>query len=64
MVDFLQKGQLNPNASGEEGLLHKHASLAFHIDPRSQEPWTIRLQDSADEKPADDRLNRFYRASL
>jgi len=64
MVDFLQKGQLNPNASGEEGLLHKHASLAFHIDPRSQEPWTIRLQDSSDEKPADDRLNRFYRASL
>jgi hypothetical protein len=64
MVDFLQKGQLNPNASGEEGLLHKHASLAFHIDPRTQEPWTIRLQDSSDEKPADDRLNRFYRASL
>lgn len=48
MVDFLEKGQLNPNASGEEGLLHKHASLAFHIDPGSPEPWTIRLQDSSD----------------
>lgn len=46
MVDFLEKGQLNPNASGEDGLLHKHASLAFHIDPGSPEPWTIRLQDS------------------
>ena len=48
MVDFLEKGQLNPNASGEDGLLHKHASLAFHIDPGSPEPWTIRLQDSTD----------------
>ena len=50
MVDFLEKGQLNPNASGEEGLLHKHASLAFHIDPGSAEPWTIRLQDSIDSQ--------------
>ncbi len=63
MVDFLEKGQLNPNASGEDGLLHKHASLAFHIDPRTREPWTIRLQDSAAAKPADDRLQRYYRAS-
>ena len=61
MVDFLEKGQLNPNASGEEGLLHKHASLAFHIDPRTQEPWMIRLQDSSTKPPADDRLTRFYR---
>jgi len=61
MVDFLEKGQLNPNASGEEGLLHKHASLAFHIDPRTQEPWMIRLQDSSTRPPADDRLTRFYR---
>jgi fido (protein-threonine AMPylation protein) len=63
MVDFLEKGQLNPNASGEEGLLHKHASLAFHVDPRTQEPWAIRLQDSSAGKPMDDRLQRFYRAS-
>jgi hypothetical protein len=47
MVDFLEKGQLNPNASGEDGLLHKHASLAFHVDPRTAEPWAIRLQDSS-----------------
>jgi fido (protein-threonine AMPylation protein) len=47
MVDFLEKGQLNPNASGEEGLLHKHGSLAFHVDPRTKEPWTIRLQGSS-----------------
>lgn len=47
MVDFLEKGQLNPNASGEVGLLHKHASLAFHVDPRSKEPWAIQLQDSS-----------------
>lgn len=47
MVDFLEKGQLNPNASGEEGLLHKHASLAFHIDPRTSDPSTIQLQDSS-----------------
>jgi len=51
LVDFLEKGQLNPNASGEEGLLHKHDSLAFHVDPRTQEPWTIRLQDSASAQP-------------
>ena len=50
MVDFLEKGQLNPNASGEEGLLHKHASLSFHIDPRTPEPWIIRLQDSSTAK--------------
>lgn len=47
MVDFLEKGQLNPNASGEEGLLHKHDSMAFHVDPKTPEPWSIRLQDSA-----------------
>ena len=47
MVDFLEKGQLNPNASGEVGLLHKHASLAFHVDPRSKEPWAIQLQDAS-----------------
>lgn len=47
MVDFLEKGQLNPNASGEDGLLHKHSSLAFHVDPRSSEPWMIRLQGSS-----------------
>ena len=44
MVDFVVKRQLNPNASGEEGLLHKHASLAFHIDPAAKEPWMIMLQ--------------------
>ena len=61
LVDFLEKGQLNPNASGEEGLLHKHASLAFHIDPRTQEPWMIRLQDSSTKPPTENRLKRFYR---
>jgi fido (protein-threonine AMPylation protein) len=49
MVDFLVKRQLNPNASGEEGLLHKHASLAFHIDPGAKEPWIIRLQHASSE---------------
>jgi fido (protein-threonine AMPylation protein) len=44
MVDFIVKRQLNPNASGEEGLLHKHASLAFHVDPAAKEPWIIMLQ--------------------
>ena len=44
MVDFIVKRQLNPNASGEEGLLHKHASLAFHVDPSAKEPWIISLQ--------------------
>lgn len=46
MVDFVVKRQLNPNASGEEGLLHKPASLAFHVDPGAKEPWMIRLQDA------------------
>ena len=45
-VDFVQKRQLNPNASGEEGLLHKPAALAFHIDPQAREAWSTRLQGS------------------
>ncbi|MFM8333371.1 MAG: zeta toxin family protein [Candidatus Methylumidiphilus sp.] len=49
MVDFVVKRQLNPNASGEEGLLHKHASLAFHVDPGSKDPWMIRLQNASSE---------------
>lgn len=46
LVDFIEKRQLNPNASGAEGLLHKPEALAFHVDPHSQEPWTTRLQGS------------------
>ncbi len=46
MVDFVEKRQLNPNASGVEGLLHKTEMLAFHVDPASKEPWLIRLQGS------------------
>jgi hypothetical protein len=45
MIDFVQKRQLNPNASGEEGLLHKPESLAFHVDPYTKDPWITRLQD-------------------
>ncbi|MDD5461028.1 MAG: zeta toxin family protein [Methylococcales bacterium] len=45
MVDFVEKRQLNPNASGEEGLLHKPESLAFHVDPYTKEPWMTRLQE-------------------
>ena len=44
MVDFIEKRQLNPNASGEEGLLHKSEALAFHIDPYSKDPWITKLQ--------------------
>lgn len=44
MTDFIEKRQLNPNASGEEGLLHKCDALAFHIDPLAKAPWLIRLQ--------------------
>ena len=50
MVDFLEKRQLNPNASGEEGLLHKPESLAFDVDPLANEPWTKRLQGSVDNE--------------
>ncbi len=46
MVDFIEKRQLNPHASGEEGLLHKSEALAFHIDPLTREPWMVRLQGS------------------
>jgi len=46
MVDFVEKRQLNPNASGEEGLLHKPETLAFDVDPLTKEPWIIRLQGS------------------
>jgi len=46
LADFIEKRQLNPNASGEKGLLHKSENLSFHIDPSSKEPWMTRLQDS------------------
>ncbi|WP_341326522.1 zeta toxin family protein [Methylotuvimicrobium sp. KM2] len=46
MIDFIDKRQLNPNASGEQGLLHKPEALAFHVDPLSRTPWLITLQDS------------------
>ena len=45
MVDFVEKRQLNPNASGEEGLLHKSEALAFHVDPYTKDPWMTRLQE-------------------
>ena len=45
MVDFVEKRQLNPNASGEEGLLHKPEALAFHVDPHTKAPWMTRLQE-------------------
>jgi hypothetical protein len=47
MVDFVEKRQLNPNASGEAGLRHKIESLAFHVDPKNEQPWMIRLQGSS-----------------
>lgn len=46
MADFVEKRQLNPNASGEEGLLHKSENLAFHVDPEAKEAWITRLQDA------------------
>ncbi len=46
MVDFVEKRQLNPHASGEEGLVHKPESLAFDVDPLAQKPWIKRLQGS------------------
>ena len=48
MVDFVEKRQLNPNASGEEGLLHSPEALAFHVDPLATKPWMTRLQDSVE----------------
>jgi hypothetical protein len=48
MVDFVQKRQLNPNASGEEGLLQKTWALGFHVDPQAKQPWVTRLQDSVE----------------
>jgi hypothetical protein len=44
MVDFVEKRQLNPNASGEDGLLHKPEALAFYIDPYAKDPWITKLQ--------------------
>jgi len=44
MVDFIEKRQLNPNASGQTGLLHKPESLAFDVDPFATHPWIKRLQ--------------------
>lgn len=46
MVDFIEKRQLNPNASGVSGLLHKPLVLSFHVDPQSDEPWRTSLQGS------------------
>jgi len=47
MVDFIEKRQLNPNASGAEGLLHKPAALAFHVDPHADDAWITRLQGAS-----------------
>jgi hypothetical protein len=44
LIDFVEKRQLNPNASGEEGLLHKPVALAFHVDPNAKDAWVTRLQ--------------------
>ncbi|GAB4273711.1 MAG: hypothetical protein Kow0065_22400 [Methylomicrobium sp.] len=46
MIDFIEKRQLNPNASDQSGLLHKPEALAFHVDPSAKTPSQIRLQDS------------------
>lgn len=46
LVDFIEKRQLNPNASGVSGLLHKPDVLSFHVDPLATEPWRTRLQGS------------------
>lgn len=48
LVDFVEKRQLNPNASGEEGLLHKPAPLAFHVDPQAKHAWITRLQGTVE----------------
>lgn len=48
LVDFIEKRQLNPNASGESGLLHKPESLAFDVDPLAKNPWIKRLQGAED----------------
>lgn len=45
MVDFIEKRQLNPNASGQEGLLFKPDSLAFHVNPTTATPWLTTLQE-------------------
>jgi hypothetical protein len=46
LADFIEKRQLNPNAAGEQGLLHKPENMSFHVDPSCKEPWMTRLQDS------------------
>lgn len=48
MVDFVQKRQLNPNASGEDGLLHKPWALGFHVDPLAKHAWVTRLQGTVE----------------
>ena len=45
MVDFMEKRQLNPNASGEGGLLHKPEVLSFHVSPFAKDPWLTQLQN-------------------
>ncbi len=45
MVDFIEKRQLNPNASGEKGLLHKPESRSFYVDPYTKYPWITKLQN-------------------
>ncbi|MGR8930008.1 MAG: zeta toxin family protein [Gammaproteobacteria bacterium] len=50
LVDFVQKRQLNPNASGEEGLLQKPWNLAFNIDPLAKYTWLTRLQGTVESQ--------------
>lgn len=47
MVDFIEKRQLNPNASGQTGLLHKPENMSFDVDPLSENPGIKRLQGSS-----------------
>lgn len=46
LIDFIEKRQLNSNASGPAGLLHKPEAMAFHVDPWAHDPSQIALQDS------------------
>lgn len=50
LIDFIEKRQLNPHASGISGLLHKPETLAFDVDPLAQKPWVKRLQGGVENQ--------------
>ncbi len=52
LTDLMNKGQLNPNASGPEGLTHKKENLSFVVQSGNKDAWQVKVGDSPRESLA------------